>query len=207
VRVASIPGLTGEPDTVALESVARTSERDARVLPSFTASLRNAGQTAPSMSRPQLKMVRLPTALRGHALRHKVRSYRDGNTTRDEEWRESGLAALPTGSFARQRFPYFSYDHLHSRRSLSTARATMRISCCLERIRTWAEPQPSHHRTCVWPEIEHAEGSPMLRIVSSVAQATQPGELTFDPRSTHEAGDVDESGMRYLAEVVRNLVR
>ena len=71
VRVASIPGLVGGPDIVALENIARTSERDT-ILAELYRLAAECRATSHVDVTANVEDGPVADALRGHALRHQV---------------------------------------------------------------------------------------------------------------------------------------
>ena len=192
VRVASVPGLAGGPDTVSLDNNARMSERDAMLaqLYRLAAECRANSQvdvTATVEDGP------VADALRGHALRHEVDLIVMATHAR------RGMARIWLGSVADRLIRETSLPVLIVRPpSLATE---LIDGSCYKRIIVPLDGSSLAERSLpaalALAEIEHAELT-LLRIVP-VAKSIPAGELhaTIGPA---RARDVDEAE-RYLAGV------
>ena len=192
VRVASIPGFVGGPDTIALENIARSSERDAMLaqLYRLAAECRansNVDVTATVEDGP------VADALRGHALRHGVDLIVMATHAR------TGIARVWLGSVADRLIRESGVPVLVVRPpSLATE---LIDGSCYRRIIVPLDGSRLAERSfgpaIAFAEIEHAELT-LLRIVPAL-KSIPPGELhsTIGPA---RARDVDEAE-KYLAGV------
>lgn len=190
VRVASIPGLVGGPETIALENTARSSERDAMLAQIYRLAAEcrensNVDVTATVEDGP------IADALRGHALRHGVDLIVMATHAR------TGIARVWLGSVADRLIRESGVPVLIVRPpSLATE---LMDGACYRRIIVPLDGSQLAERSLAsaiaFAEIEHAELT-LLKIVRALKNIPA-GELhaTIGPA---RARDVEEAE-KYLA--------
>lgn len=192
VRVASIPGLVGGPDVVALENIARMSERDAMLAELYRLAA-ECRANSPVEVTANVEDGPVADALRGHALRHQVDLIVMATHAR------RGMARVWLGSVADRLIRETGIPVLIARPpSLATELVD---GACYRRIIVPLDGSALAERSLppaiALAELEHAELT-LLRIVPA-AKDIPDGELhaTIGPA---RARDVDEAE-RYLAGV------